>query len=316
MYLRYPNTPHRHPPRERFPVPPVTQQQRIQPPRALSRRRDRLACPQDIVVKGCVRPVRCQYPVQVPQLGEADRRRDVVHVELVTPLTDVRLNPGIGLICFSVDAIPAQQLPAPVIVRVAGGEDPAVDRRDVLDRLQRETRKVSERAANRFADFTCFSLQAIKHITTIDGGILATRDPDDYRRGKLLRWYGIDREADQADARIEADIGEWGYKFHMNDVAATIGLAQLGHLDRVLAAHRANAAFYDDVLGARQPVPAAAKGAWWLYTLLLRDRWNREAFTGWMTMRGIRVSQVHARHRHPPRERFPVPPVKIGRAHV
>ncbi len=146
-----------------------------------------------------------------------------------------------------------------------------------------------------FADFTCFSLQAIKHITTIDGGILATRDPDDYRRGKLLRWYGIDREADQADARIEADIGEWGYKFHMNDVAATIGLAQLGHLDRVLAAHRANAAFYDDVLGARQPVPAAAKGAWWLYTLLLRDRWNREAFTGWMTMRGIRVSQVHAR---------------------
>src|SRR5260221_7295357 len=39
-----------------------------------------------------------------------------------------------------------------------------------------------------FADFTCFSLQAIKHITTIDGGILATRDPDDYRRGKLLRW--------------------------------------------------------------------------------------------------------------------------------
>ena len=148
------------------------------------------------------------------------------------------------------------------------------------------------------ADFTCFSLQAIKHITTIDGGILTTRDAGNYRRGKLLRWYGIDRDAEQADARVAADIGDWGYKFHMNDVAATIGLAQLRHLPGILAAHRGNAAFYDDVLcGLVQAAPARrySEGAWWLYTLLWRDGGQRAAFQAFMRSRGIQVSRVHGR---------------------
>jgi len=148
------------------------------------------------------------------------------------------------------------------------------------------------------ADFTCFSLQAIKHITTIDGGILTTRDAGNYRRGKLLRWYGIDRDAEQADARVAADIGDWGYKFHMNDVAATIGLAQLRHLPGILAAHRGNAAFYDDALcGLVQAAPARrySEGAWWLYTLLWRDGAQRAAFQAFMRSRGIQVSRVHGR---------------------
>jgi len=148
------------------------------------------------------------------------------------------------------------------------------------------------------ADFTCFSLQAIKHITTIDGGILTTRDAGNYRRGKLLRWYGIDRDAEQADARVAADIGDWGYKFHMNDVAATIGLAQLRHLPGILAAHRGNAAFYDDALcGLVQAAPARrySEGAWWLYTLLWRDGGQRAAFQAFMRAAGIQVSRVHGR---------------------
>ena len=148
------------------------------------------------------------------------------------------------------------------------------------------------------ADFTCFSLQAIKHITTIDGGILTTRDAGNYRRGKLLRWYGIDRDAEQADARVAADIGDWGYKFHMNDVAATIGLAQLRHLPGILAAHRGNSAFYGDALcGLVQAAPARrySEGAWWLYTLLWRDGGQRAAFQAFMRAAGIQVSRVHGR---------------------
>lgn len=148
------------------------------------------------------------------------------------------------------------------------------------------------------ADFTCFSLQAIKHITTVDGGILTTKSAGDYRRGRLLRWYGIDRDAEQADARVDADIPEWGYKAHMNDVAATIGLAQLRCLPAVLEKHRANAAYYTDVLSAWLSVPQAhekAVGAWWLYTVLLRDGGERSAFQAFMRSRGIQVSRVHGR---------------------
>ncbi|HEX7994423.1 MAG TPA: DegT/DnrJ/EryC1/StrS family aminotransferase [Streptosporangiaceae bacterium] len=152
-----------------------------------------------------------------------------------------------------------------------------------------------------YADFTCFSLQAIKHITTGDGGVLTMRSADDYRRGKILRWYGIDREAESGDARVDVDIAEPGYKFHMNDVTATIGLAQLKYLPGIVRAHRDNAAFYDEVLPAtagRTAVPALAQGAWWLYTLLWRDEAQRAAFQATMRAGGIGVSRVHARLDH------------------
>jgi perosamine synthetase len=148
------------------------------------------------------------------------------------------------------------------------------------------------------ADFTCFSLQAIKHVTTADGGILTTRDSTDYRRGKLLRWYGIDREAEQADARVDVDVPEWGYKFHMNDVAATIGLVQLRHLPKVLAAHRANAAWYGERLSSWLQIPVQhpkALGSWWLYTLLLDSGAQRARFMRHMKTAGVQVSRVHAR---------------------
>jgi perosamine synthetase len=146
------------------------------------------------------------------------------------------------------------------------------------------------------ADFTCFSLQAIKHITTGDGGIVTTRHADAYKRGKILRWFGLDREAPAVDARTEVDIPEWGYKFHMNDIAATIGIAQMKGLPDIVDAHRDNARFYDEVLGVRrQHVSRHATGAWWLYTLLLDNASQRNRFMEHMKARGIQVSRVHSR---------------------
>jgi dTDP-4-amino-4,6-dideoxygalactose transaminase len=146
------------------------------------------------------------------------------------------------------------------------------------------------------ADFTCFSLQAIKHITTVDGGMLTTPWERAHERGKRLRWYGLDREAGD---RIGQDAAEYGHKWHMNDVTATIGLAQLPCLDDVLAAHRANAAFYDRALdgrlGTKRP-ETRARGAWWLYTVLLSDASERAEFMAWMREKGIEVSRVHARN--------------------
>ena len=96
------------------------------------------------------------------------------------------------------------------------------------------------------SDFVVFSLQAIKHITTVDGGLLLCKSSEDYERGKLLRWYGIDREDNRKDFRCEKDIKEWGYKFHMNDVCATIGLEQLKYVESIIEKQRKNAQFYDE----------------------------------------------------------------------
>lgn len=150
------------------------------------------------------------------------------------------------------------------------------------------------------ADLTCFSFQAIKTLTTVDGGALTTKNADAYRRGKLLRWYGIDREQPRADFRCEANIPEFGYKMHMNDVTATIGLEQLKHVDRLLAVQRMNARYYDIQFEARalEHVRPLAyrndrRSSYWLYPLLVDDR---DSFMRHMAEGGIQVSRVHARN--------------------
>jgi dTDP-4-amino-4,6-dideoxygalactose transaminase len=153
-------------------------------------------------------------------------------------------------------------------------------------------------AVGSHSDFTCFSFQAIKHLTTVDGGALVCRDSEDHKRGKLLRWYGIDREGERSDFRCEADVAEFGYKFHMNDVAATIGMEQLKHVKSVVDRHQANAAYYNERLGDLKGVKLLnykpdRESAYWLYTILVDDRLD---FMQEMTDAGIVVSQVHSRN--------------------
>ncbi len=150
------------------------------------------------------------------------------------------------------------------------------------------------------ADFTCFSFQAIKHITTVDGGLLVTKNDKDYKRGKLLRWYGIDREATSKDSRIEQDISEWGYKFHMNDVAATIGLVQLGFIKAILEKHQNNAEFYHQTINhdfyTHPRTDWDQDSAFWLYTILLPTRDKRDRFRDFMAENMVMTSEVHSRN--------------------
>ena len=71
------------------------------------------------------------------------------------------------------------------------------------------------------------------------------------RRARLLRWFGIDRErrSGGGDFRMEPDIPEFGFKFHMNDVNATIGLINLRHVPRILEAR------YQPLPGHSAPLP-------------------------------------------------------------
>lgn len=154
------------------------------------------------------------------------------------------------------------------------------------------------------ADFTVFSFQAIKHITTVDGGAVFCNDTGDFKRGKLLRWYGIDREGERKDFRCEEDIKEWGYKFHMNDVNAVIGIHQLPHLNDILKRHRENAQYYLEYLNRACFVPIANPesydydfvSSYWLYTVLLPDAPTRLRFMQFMKENNVMVSQVHARN--------------------
>lgn len=95
---------------------------------------------------------------------------------------------------------------------------------------------------NTGGDFTCYSFQAIKHVTTGDGGMLVCRWDEQYKEAKLRRWFGIDRALKiknnwqpYKQRAILFDITYPGYKFQMNDIAATLGLIGLNHYDEVMA---------------------------------------------------------------------------------
>lgn len=142
-------------------------------------------------------------------------------------------------------------------------------------------------------DYATYSFQAIKFLTTGDGGALWC-PPDQLERARLLRWYGLDRRS-KADFRCEQDITEVGYKYQSNDIAAAIGLANIGMARENIRKCQANAAYYDQHIESYEVsrAPLDPQSACWLYTLLMDDR---PGFIAHMADRGIACSPVHARN--------------------
>ena len=148
-----------------------------------------------------------------------------------------------------------------------------------------------------------FSLQAIKHLTTGDGGLITLPNETLYERCKLLRWYGIDREKRNykgKDFRLENDILEYGYKFHMNDINATIGLYNLPHIDELLQKNRENAEYFDGQLNGIEGISLMknnpkCNSAWWLYTIRVLNG-RKLKFMEKMKEANIMTSQVHNRN--------------------
>ncbi len=78
------------------------------------------------------------------------------------------------------------------------------------------------------SQFTCFSFQAIKHLTTGDGGALCCLSSNDYTDARRRRWFDLYREDPVNELgerpRFAIDVG---FKYHMNNLAASIGLGNL-----------------------------------------------------------------------------------------
>lgn len=82
-----------------------------------------------------------------------------------------------------------------------------------------------------FGDVTCFSFYANKTITTGEGGMLVTSNEEIYKRVKIMRLHGINRDIwDRFNSNKpswEYDVVEAGFKYNMPDLSAAVGLGQL-----------------------------------------------------------------------------------------
>ena len=103
-------------------------------------------------------------------------------------------------------------------------------------------------------DIGCFSFESKKNLSTGDGGMFTTNDDRVAERVRKLRWMGISRGTwdrfnnGQPGRAWEYEVEEVGFKYGMNDIAAAIGLVQLGKLERANAMRRAVVARYREAL--------------------------------------------------------------------
>ncbi len=96
-----------------------------------------------------------------------------------------------------------------------------------------------------WGDIGCFSFEEKKLMTTGDGGMICSNDPELLKDVKAMRWVGIDKDnwkTAQAYTSANKDAMHWfyelnvlGWKYNMNDLAASVGLAQLEKLPKMNA---------------------------------------------------------------------------------
>lgn len=146
-------------------------------------------------------------------------------------------------------------------------------------------------------NYVAWSFQAIKHLSTSDGGCLLV-PPEQYERAKKLRWFGLDR--DKGGFRADQDIAEAGFKYQSNDVAAAIGLANIKDVRLAVEAHQNNAKFFNQVFKdlVKVYVPVLenyTEPSWWFYPILLLDGKYME-FISFMAERGIQTGKPHRRN--------------------
>lgn len=147
------------------------------------------------------------------------------------------------------------------IIAVHYGGHPC-DMDSILEIAKRNSLRVIEDAAHAcgseykgrkigsIGDATCFSFHAVKNLATGDGGMITVRGSEIAERIRKLCWLGISRGTWDRSKGIaynwEYDVEEIGFKYHMNDIMAAIGLVQLAKIEENNSRRREIVQRYND----------------------------------------------------------------------
>lgn len=150
------------------------------------------------------------------------------------------------------------------------------------------------------ADFTAWSFYASKTLSTGEGGALAARDAEALLRARHLRRFGIDRSRQRTvagDLSEDLDIVEAGWAMSLTDLAASLGQANLPHMDRLLKRQRENAAFLDQQLAGIAGLKLLRRNlrsrpAFWTYSLRAE---RRDDLARKLHAAGIGAQRLHLR---------------------
>lgn len=159
--------------------------------------------------------------------------------------------------------------------------------------------------AGTIGDFGCFSFQAIKYLTTIDGGMITMKKEDDFEKCKRIRWFGIDRDLkikkgwqqfkNWERREVIYDVWEVGYKYHMNNFNAAIGLQHLKEWNEIHSHYQRLSHLYRQLLKNVKGIeflPAKKGDTAWLMTILAKDR---DKLASKLKKHGVETNLAHIR---------------------
>jgi|WetSurMetagenome_2_1015567.scaffolds.fasta_scaffold153129_1 perosamine synthetase len=147
------------------------------------------------------------------------------------------------------------------------------------------------------SELTCFSYHAVKNLAMGEGGAITCNSDWYARYFSQMRWLGISRDtfSRSSDEKVYAWqywVEKVGYKYHLHDISAAIGLVQLQKLDANNARRREMVARYQEAFAdlpwLERPVEKDyAKSSWHLYVVKLPTQQNRDAMIRHLKERNI-----------------------------
>ena len=166
----------------------------------------------------------------------------------------------------------------------------------IQDAAQSLGAKYRNKSITKYSDFTIFSFQAIKHITSGDGGALVVKNKSLEKIGKRLRWFGID---EKKGGTWENDIKEVGYKYQLTDLGACLLLDSMkeykfikSHRNSIYKTYLKNI-IQNKKIKCVQSLDKNAKEVMWLFTIIspFKDILQKK-----LREKNIETNQVHFRN--------------------
>jgi perosamine synthetase len=166
-------------------------------------------------------------------------------------------------------------------------------------------------AAGRFigsiSDFTCFSFDARKILTTGEGGVITTNDTDAAARLRKLRAHAASTstaDRHKSDQVRFEEYPELGFNYKLTDIQAAIGLVQMGRIDEIVAERRRLAHRYNRLLADLDGIalphePAGWRHVYQSYCVRLKNGKPQLAVMNEMAQKGVATRRIMAIHREP-----------------
>lgn len=158
--------------------------------------------------------------------------------------------------------------------------------------------KYESKHAGLIGDIGVFSLYPVKHITSLEGGLIISKHSKYCEKIKLLRAFGVTKTHRERSPSAEYDVTELGYNYRMNEVQAAIGRIQLKKLNKILEIRKTNYALLteslnnNDLFQQLKELPPKTEASYYCKTVICTDnlKTNRNNVSTWLKNSGLGTS--------------------------